>query len=35
VVDHIIEGAYEVLEKFERVSESREEMAAIMLSEEC
>lgn len=34
VVDNVIEGAYEVLENFERVSESREEMAAIELTPE-
>lgn len=32
VVDNVIEGAYEVLKNFERVSESREEMAAIELT---
>ncbi|MGR9052753.1 MAG: DUF932 domain-containing protein [Gammaproteobacteria bacterium] len=32
VVDNVIEGAYEVLDNFERVSESREEMAAIELT---
>ncbi|WP_428353945.1 DUF932 domain-containing protein [Methyloprofundus sp.] len=34
VVDNVIEGAYEVLNNFDRVSASREEMAAITLSEE-
>ena len=34
VVDNVIEGAYEVLNNFDRVSASREEMAAITLSED-
>lgn len=34
VVDNVIEGAYEVLKNFERVSESREEMATIELTPE-
>jgi len=34
VVDNVIEGAYEVLKNFDRVSESREAMAAIMLSDD-
>lgn len=34
VVDNVIEGAYEVLKNFERVSDSREEMAAIELMPE-
>ena len=34
VVDNVIEGAYEVLKNFDRVSESREAMAAITLSED-
>ncbi len=34
VVDNVIEGAYKVLQNFDRVSESREAMAAITLSQE-
>ena len=34
MVDNVIEGAYEVLKNFDRVSESREAMAAITLSED-
>lgn len=34
VVDNVIEGAYEVLKNFDHVSESREAMAAITLSED-
>ncbi len=34
VVDNVIEGAYEVLKNFDRVSESRAAMAAITLSED-
>ena len=32
IVDNVIEGAYEVLKNFDKVSESREAMAAITLS---
>jgi len=34
VVDNVIEGAYEVLNNFDRVSDSREAMTAITLSED-
>jgi len=34
VVDNVIEGAYEVLSNFDKVSESRKEMASIVLSED-
>ncbi|MFW5442689.1 MAG: DUF932 domain-containing protein [Methylococcaceae bacterium] len=34
VVDNVIEGAYEVLKNFDRVSESREAMASIILTED-
>jgi Domain of unknown function (DUF932) len=34
VVDNVIEGAYEVLDNFDRVSASRDEMKAIQLSED-
>jgi hypothetical protein len=34
VVDNVIEGAYEVLKNFDKVSESRDAMAAISLSED-
>lgn len=34
VVDNVIEGAYEVLKNFDKVSESRETMLAITLSED-